>query len=165
MTIEFTLPGGSKTLVDDEDAGLLATHSWSLCGWRGRYVGTSRRVAGQWRTIYLHRLILNPPEGLEVDHINENPLDNRRCNLRVATRGQNEQNHVAPRGQSVTGIRGVSYNPKRDRPRPYRAKIWLNRKEVQVGDFETAEQARDAVIAARRRHYTHAPRPAALGEV
>ena len=41
---------------------------------------------------YIHRLILNAQKGQEVDHINHNTLDNRRCNLRIVTHKENRLN-------------------------------------------------------------------------
>lgn len=72
--------------VDIEDFPLVTAHRWSLLG---GYVVTT--IAG--KLVSLHRLICPVGEGMVVDHINRDRLDNRRCNLRPATRLENIQNH------------------------------------------------------------------------
>jgi hypothetical protein len=57
------------------------------------------------RTILMHRRIMDPPEGLVVDHKNDNGLDNRRDNLRICTQAQNRYNS-RPAG-SRSGFKGV----------------------------------------------------------
>ena len=44
------------------------------------------------KCVKLHRLIMNCPEGMEIDHINHDTLDNRKSNLRVCSRFENQQN-------------------------------------------------------------------------
>lgn len=60
------------------------------------YVMSSSRVLDEpnkkRKRVSLHRLITNCPEGLEVDHLNHNPLDNRKSNLRICTQIENAQN-------------------------------------------------------------------------
>lgn len=88
-------------LVDDEDLPLVAHRRWKL-GADG-YART--KIAGRW--VYMHALLLDPGPGLEVDHRNRDVLDNRRANLRPATRRQ----QAANRGRSVrntSGYIGVS---------------------------------------------------------
>lgn len=64
-------------------------------GWRMyAYIRQRDPQRGQSRTIYLHRVITDAPAGMEVDHINHDSLDNRRCNLRVVTHKQNLNNRI-----------------------------------------------------------------------
>jgi hypothetical protein len=46
-------------------------------------------LGGKWHSEFLHRLIMSPPKGMEVDHVNGNKADNRRENLRVCTHAEN----------------------------------------------------------------------------
>lgn len=56
-----------------------------------------------------HRLIMNEPEGMDIDHINGDKLDNRKNNLRVATRGQNSANQKPQRKKLSSKHKGVSW--------------------------------------------------------
>jgi hypothetical protein len=96
--LEIPLSKGGVTLVDECDAEIAMRHTWWLL--RGYAYTTIKE-----RTFYLHRMILETPKGLSVDHANRNPLDNRRSNLRVATQSQQGANTV--RRLSNTGYRGV----------------------------------------------------------
>lgn len=80
--------GRAFTMVDDDVFDALSMYRWARSGTKGRYV--ARRVAR--KTVYLHRIIMDAPPGIEVDHINRNPLDNRRENLRLCTHQQNGAN-------------------------------------------------------------------------
>lgn len=72
----------------------------------GRYFECKKAIY-----ISLHRLILDFPDDLQVDHINHNPLDNRRSNLRVVTLQENSCNKKGARADNITsGHRGVSWN-------------------------------------------------------
>src|SRR3990167_8936868 len=74
------------TLVDDEDYERLNKFNWIL-----KKSGTEGLVYAQ-TTFQLQRLILPCPKGKVVDHINGNGLDNRRSNLRIASKSQSVQN-------------------------------------------------------------------------
>jgi hypothetical protein len=85
------LTKGAFAIVDDDDVELLSRFSWQLnCqGYATANVGIGRAHVTHER---MHRLIMRPPDGIDVDHINGNRLDNRKCNLRLATRQQNLRN-------------------------------------------------------------------------
>ena len=88
--------------------------------------------------IYLHRYILNNPEGV-VDHINHNTLDNRKENLRITTNANNLRNGTL-RNNNKTGIIGVYYSKKRKK---YVATIKVNYKSIYLGRFNTLEEAKE----------------------
>lgn len=54
----------------------------------------TRMIKGKRKLLYLHRFITNCPKGMTVDHINHNPLDNRRCNLKICTMKENNRNSI-----------------------------------------------------------------------
>jgi hypothetical protein len=83
--------------------------------------------------ILLHRLIVNAPKGKDVDHINGNKLDNRRCNLRVCSRGINVQNQ---KSWAKSGYKGVNKNGNY-----WQANIYYDKKRQFLGNFKTIEQA------------------------
>ena len=86
-------------LVDEQDAWL-AERAWHLSpdGYAYRHEGG--------RTVYMHRLLAEAPQGQEVDHINRNRLDNRRSNLRLTNRAGNVRNRT-PGRTSYRGIRQI----------------------------------------------------------
>ena len=62
--------------------------------------------------VYLGRYLLNAPVELEVDHINGNPLDNSRINIRLTTHQENKQNVIKLRTDNTTGVNGVCWHNK-----------------------------------------------------
>ena len=106
--------------VDEEDIALVEQHRWTAkpftCARVGFYATTC--IAG--KTTYMHRLIMRPPKGGMVDHINGDGLDNRRSNLRIATRRQNNANtRFRP---NKVGLRGVFMDRSQSEVR-YRGKV------------------------------------------
>jgi len=145
--IDIPLGRGQTTQIDQADFGLVSSYSWH---WRpsvtsvGRgYAVSSRRHNGRDQTIFLHRLLLNVEKGLDVDHINRNSLDNRRCNLRIATRSQNLANSTFPTRPNANGYRGVVCK-KDGRRKPFMAGICVRGRTYRGIHRETAiEAARD----------------------
>src|SRR5438132_1563788 len=91
---QIPLSNGQFATVDDEDYDLVARFSWTVSirrhtSYATAYGGGGRKAAVR---IYLHRLIMAPPFGIEVDHINHDGLDCRRSNLRLCSRSQNFMN-------------------------------------------------------------------------
>lgn len=85
----------------------------------------------------LHHLVLKMEIPDEVDHINRNPLDNRRSNLRLATSSQNAFNR-SQRPDNTTGYRGVSWHKVVQK---WAAKICYCGKQKHLGVFDTPEEA------------------------
>lgn len=94
------------------------------------------------KLVLLHRLIMNFPEGKQVDHINGDRTDNRRSNLRVVTNQQNQMNRKAT---SNTGIKGVYL---RKDTGSYSAKIKINGKSRYLGNFRTLDEAAECRLRA-----------------
>lgn len=86
----------------------------------------------------------------ELDHINRNPSDNRWCNLREASRTQNNRN-TGNRKHNTSGLRGAFFCP--NRKKKWDARIGLNGKSVYLGSFNTKEEAHAAYLAAARANY------------
>jgi hypothetical protein len=94
--------------------------------------------------LLLHRAILNAPVGLEVDHINGDGLDNRRSNLRLATREGNQRNRAARR-DNTSGLKGVSLHVSTGK---WQARIRTGGEQVYLGVFTTPEAAHEAYAEA-----------------
>lgn len=84
-----------------------------------------------------HRLILQPPSNMIVDHINRQVTDNRRCNLRIGTKSQNQGNIGLSR-HNRSGFKGVGFDKANDR---WHAKISINNKTQSLGRFLLKEDA------------------------
>jgi hypothetical protein len=91
------LSKGQHTIVDEEDLDIINQHSW-YAHWQGNNFYAASRTGGAF--LYLHRVLMEPEDGMVVDHINRNSLDNRRSNLRVVTQAENLRNRD-PYGMSV----------------------------------------------------------------
>jgi len=124
------LGDGHYALVDAADYEWLSRWSWHV----------NDGYAARWRKgkrIYMHREIVQPPEGMVVDHINRNRMDNTRLNLRPCTRAENMRNKVKRTG-SVSQFKGVGY---RKRDGKWFAEITLAGKQTWLGFFDTEVEA------------------------
>ena len=83
---------------------------------------------------------MNAPDGMEVDHINGNGLDNRKANLRLCTRAQNQMNSIKRTGKSSI-FKGVSWHKNAWK---WRANIKINQKDIHIGYFDTELEAAEA---------------------
>lgn len=106
------LTRGYFTIVDDEDYAFLNQWGWSAVTAHGYIyaVRTSRKSEGKPRCIRMHRAICGTRDGFETDHKNGNTLDNRRGNLREATRIQNMRNRALNKN-NTSGHKGVVWVP------------------------------------------------------
>lgn len=138
--------------IDPEDIHLLAAHRcYPHRRWTSTYVWCWSRAQPRTRR-FLHNLILQPPSGLVVDHINHDGLDNRRSNLRLATQQQNLWNARRKRNSS-SPYKGVSERKELWRTAPAWTATIRDRetgKRVCLGTFRTAEDAARAYDKAAR---------------
>lgn len=106
---------------------------------------------GKWKTVYIHRYLLNAPNNKQVDHINGNTLDNRRKNLRLATASQNQANKMC---YNKYGFKGVKFSDKSRSGRKFRAIIRPNGKYISIGYFSSAKKAAIAYNVAAKKYYS-----------
>ena len=98
------LTRGLHALVDAEDYEWLNQYQWyAAISNRGIFYARRNSPDG---VVSMHRLIMQAPEGMVVDHINGNGLDNRRCNLRICTQYENALNS-RPRADAKSRFKGV----------------------------------------------------------
>lgn len=140
------LSRGAVAIIDAADAGLVAGKNWyrSSAG----YAVTKATIEGKQATVLMHRLICQTPKDLDTDHINGDRLDNRRGNLRIATRSQNMLNTGAY-STNRSGYKGVCWATG---PQRWKAQALRNGKMISLGYYTSAEEAHAAYIAFVAKH-------------
>lgn len=161
MSRRIPLTQGRFAIVDDADFEWLNEWKWYAAR-RGRtyYAVRGIRIKGKRHGIQMHRVILQPPPGLEPDHINNDGLDNRRLNLRLCTRSQNKANSRKQPGCS-SRYKGVSWNR---RSRKWTAYITTNYRRRHLGCFDDEEQAAAAYNMAACDNFKEFAKPNLIGE-
>jgi hypothetical protein len=141
--VRIPLTQGHVAVVDACDARF-AERKWCASIKRGRPYAM-RKCGGRY--LLLHREILGvTASDRRVDHINGNTLDNRRCNLRLATNSENMRNRGPPRN-NTSGFKGVSWDASHGQ---WRADVTVNGVVRRPGRFDTAEEAARAYDKAAR---------------
>lgn len=125
---EIELTRGMVAIIDTADVPLVQGRSWFATGIKTHPYAATREDG---RPVTLHRFLMSPPEGMHVDHVNGDSLDNRRGNLRLATPMENGRNQRKKPGAS--GFVGVHEHKSGGK---YYATIQLN-----LGTYDTAEDA------------------------
>lgn len=135
-----TRGAGRYVRVDEHDLQHVIPHRWSLlvpnpCCPHGAYAQAwVKDQHGVKRRMTLHRFLMDAPPGQPVDHINGDGLDNRRCNLRLVTREQNQRNRRARDGRKH---KGITQTPAGQ----WRARIEVEGRSKHLGVFESPEAA------------------------
>ena len=144
---EIILTDGSVCKVDDDDFVFLS--KW---GWRPqRHCHCTYAVRTRWggegnppEIVSMHRVVADAATGLDVDHINRNGLDNRRENLRLCTRGQNNANRGPWNKKKNSKYKGAHLHKMKNGGTFWAAAICKDYKQIHLGTFKTD---RDAAIA------------------
>lgn len=138
---QIQLTKGQVALVNDADYESLNQYKWYAHKWGHTYYAVrkaSRSECGQ-PFLFMHRVILNVPNGVGTDHINGNGLDNRRLNLRNCSVAQNQWNQRLHQN-NTSGYKGVDYVPEFS-VKQWRAQIQFKGKRLHLGLYGTAEEA------------------------
>lgn len=135
--MKIPLSNGGYTVVDNEDYDYINNWKWvrSSRGYAQR--GSKVKIDDEFRgvTYLIHRVLMDAKKGQQIDHVNGNPLDNRRSNLRFSTQKQNLRNQKVAKNNK-TGHKGVSVCGNK-----YRAMIGMDGKLKHLGLFNTVEEA------------------------
>lgn len=139
------LTKGQSCILDSHTAHDASVWCWQF---HGGYACRKHTINGRKVWMYLHRFVWEAvygkiPDGMQIDHINQDKLDNRLSNLRVVTPAENSRNRP-----SLAGTRGVSYI---GRLRKWRARIKRNKVEYNLGFFATEQEASSAYNEAAQR--------------
>jgi hypothetical protein len=140
---------GYSAVVDDADFDLLSRFGWTLVRGGGKrqrlYAHANMKEGEKWQPVMMHRFLLQAPAGTQVDHRDNDGLNNRRSNLRLATGSQNRQNSASRIGSSR--FKGVSWHKAAGK---WVAVIKTDRQQRYLGLFVNELDAARAYDAAAR---------------
>lgn len=150
--IEISLTKGKIALVDKADLEKVLCWKWHVCSHGGErwYAYTTIRLSPyKSTTLRMHRVILEPPTKMNIDHINHDGLDNRRCNLRCVTYSQNNVNRIK-KAKATSRFKGVRLD-KRDGK--WQARLGINGKQICLGNFSEEIDAAHAYNKAAHKQW------------
>lgn len=139
----ISLTKGMVTTVDDIDYEVLSQWKWHYGGHgyaaREQHLGMKegRKLR---KTVLMHRVIMEAPDGMDVDHKNDNKLNNCRSNLRICTRSQNMANKKLKKRRHELPM-GVSYNQSPRSKQPYATRVFKEGKSYFCGNHYTLPEA------------------------
>ena len=153
---KISLGDGKYAHVDDQDFHKLLGYDWIAKPSKGKngttyteYAIFREYVLGKRISVRMHRLILDAPDGVHVDHIDGNGLNNMRSNLRICTAKDNQGNR---RKFSITSsqYKGVCWNKKTSK---WRAQLSSSRQRIFVGEFDSELDAAHAYDSAALQYF------------
>jgi len=147
-TIKLTQ--GQVALVDNIDYEYLSQFNW-YANWNRNCFRAMRhtpQVNGKRKILFIHTAVAERMgiDSRMIDHKDQNPLNNRRSNLRVATNSQNLHNCGAP-SNNTTGVKGVHFHKSSGK---YQAEITVKGTRYYLGLFDTIEEAKVVIVAKRK---------------
>ena len=151
--IVHVITGTDIFYIDIQDLELISKYRWRIAFARKESLtqkSYSRVEATKdGKSFKLHRFLLNAQKDQIVDHIDQNPLNNCRNNLRFVTASQNQRNRKA-RKTSTSRFKGCYVDKTRKK---WSAQIRVNRKVICLGRFNTEEQAAEAYENAELKYF------------
>lgn len=150
-TKEIPLNKEFLTIVDDADYEWLNQWHW---WWRPKQYVVRNEYIGiingnpKNRRIIMHRLITDAPYGMEVDHVDGNPLNNTRNNLRIVTKQQNQWNQKIRKFSSqYKGVHWCNTNKK------WCSAIRHDGKKLGLGHYASETEAALAYNKAAKKYF------------
>jgi len=140
---EIPLSQGKVAIVDDADYEVLAAFKWSVQKNRQTFYAYRKEPnKPNGKTVFMHRAILNAPQGVLVDHGDGNGLNNQRVNLTLVTHRGNTSNREKHRRNpySLGSFRHWSGR--------YNAQIMIDGKVKYLGLYDTQKEAHEAYLQA-----------------
>lgn len=125
----INLTSNKTAIIDDSDYAEISSMKWSFDGRYAQHVKNRKKI-------YLHRLIMGAKRFQIIDHKNGNKLDNRKCNLRFATKSQNCMNSI--KKNKLKKYKGVWWDKSRSK---WCAEIMMNYKKIYIGRFDSEDDA------------------------
>lgn len=143
-TVQIPLTKGYFATIDKSDHERVNQYKWTALKtpWTVYARRTVRLPDGRQRSLYLHRFLMEPGDGVEVDHRDGDGTNCVRSNMRLATKAQNAHNQKKKRS-NTSGVKGVGWYKQAGL---WQAYIGAHGKQKHLGFYKTKEEA----IAARR---------------
>lgn len=133
------LTKGYVTMVDDEDFELLNRFKWySDVKPNGVYPSRKISTDGFSTSIRMHYYIIDVPEGCVVDHIDRNPLNNQKNNLRVASHSQNSRNRTKSKSKTTSKYLGVYWDKVNS---VWKSQLRIKGMRINGGQYHNEEEA------------------------
>ena len=155
--LSIPLTNGGAALIDACDAHMAPAMRWrKQWSYRdGERVKVASVVSGSHRKgtlVLLHRFLMNAPTGTVVDHIDGDPLNNTRANLRVCSPSENAKNR-AMNYNSKLNRKGVYVVREPGKTTCFRSRIQVDGRRINLGRFDTAEEASVAYAEAASHYF------------
>jgi hypothetical protein len=160
--VRVPLTQGKQAIIDAEDAKRVLAHTWHAKTNDGSAFyarGALKQVDKTWKMVYMHRFILGVSDrNIHVDHINGDPLDNRKENLKPTTCKLNaRRKHKRTSRQQTSQYKGVCFRKDARAKNRWRAHICINYEKKCLGHFSTEIAAAKAYDqAAKKLHGEYA---------
>ena len=142
---------GESFIIDKDDYEKVKGYRW--------YKDCNGYIVSRHSALFLHRLITNCESDKVVDHINHDKQDNRKANLRICTRAENNKNHILSKS-NTSGITGVCWSNAKNK---YRAYICINGKQKSLGYYSDIGKAVEARKQAEAKYYKEFAQIGGLG--
>ena len=155
---QIELSQGKVALVDDADYESLNQFNWQAIKAYSRdvyYAIKTEKENGKWRTISMHRVIMNAPNGMDIDHKDTDGLNNQRYNLRLCTRSQNSLNRKK-RVVASSKYKNVHFSQTHQR---WIVRVSKNGTYKSIGVFKTELEAGIIANITMRRYHGKFARP------
>lgn len=154
MPLMRTIPltQGKVALVNNADHAVLGKLRWYAVRTANKWYACRHNPGRKGKsnsTLFMHRVIMNPAKGLEVDHRDGDGLNNQRTNLRVCTHAENIRNSKMPTS-NTSGKKGVWWSK---RFKKWAASIKASDRNITLGYFSDKEAAYQAYCKAAKEHH------------
>jgi hypothetical protein len=147
LTKEIPLTRGKVAVIDEDMHELISKYKWHYR--TDGYAARGETKNKHKKTIFMHNAVLNPPNGTLCDHINGDTLDNRRVNLRIVTKLQNNI-HSQRHRNNLSGYKGVGWNKGSNK---WEVRIKHHGKVHRVGYYVDKEEAAKAYDKVARLYF------------